>query len=117
MAHTPGPWTAKNLSEHGGYDCMYAGIEIEAGETTIATLDLSNYGQNSCGPLPERTPEAEANAKLIAAAPEMVAEIERLRAFLERIGEIAYAGHADGRETRLEMIERYARNALIGAQE
>lgn len=33
---------------------------------------------------------------------------------LRRILEIAYPGHPDGRETRLEMIARIARAALEG---
>jgi hypothetical protein len=37
---------------------------------------------------------------------------EELRQALRAILEIAYAGHPDGRETRLAMIERYAKAAL-----
>lgn len=34
------------------------------------------------------------------------------REALERILELAYAGHPDGREVRLEMIARYAKAGL-----
>jgi len=37
---------------------------------------------------------------------------EKLRQALRAILEIAYAGHPDGRETRLALIERYAKTAL-----
>jgi hypothetical protein len=40
------------------------------------------------------------------------AEDQRLRSFLERILEISYAGHPDGRESRFTTIERYAKVAL-----
>lgn len=35
-----------------------------------------------------------------------------MRAYLELILELAYSGHPDGREVRLEMIRRYAEAAL-----
>ena len=38
----------------------------------------------------------------------------RLETALKNIQEIAYSGHPDGREARLQMIERYCKEALRG---
>ena len=38
------------------------------------------------------------------------------REALQRILELAYAGHPDGREVRLEMIRRFAEDALAAEQ-
>lgn len=72
---TPGPWSYR-FSEHGGYDCMTDAfrvvVDVGLGRT-IADLDCGSYGQGRCKALTEEVrAAAEANAKLIAAAPELV---------------------------------------------
>lgn len=69
-AHTPGPWKAR-FSESGGYDCMTHAWWVMAGIRTVADLDLGSYGQPRCH-FEFRSPEAEANARLIAAAPTLL---------------------------------------------
>jgi hypothetical protein len=64
MTHTPGPWavdrfTSKKRGEH------YRGIIQESGEFWIANL-------------PAEHEYAEGDANLIAAAPELLAELENL---------------------------------------
>jgi hypothetical protein len=76
MSHTPGPWTLNVFDEHGGYDCMYAGIRVGP-----ASLDGHTYGQRSCQTIPADARERmEADARLIAAAPRL---LEVLRTIVE----------------------------------
>lgn len=81
-AHTPGPWTVE-FAEHGGYDCMTdafcIGARVGGGwPAPIAKLDLSHYGQSqrSREVLPMSRQLAEANARLIAAAPDLLAALK-----------------------------------------
>ena len=64
MGHTPGPWSARQAYEHG------EPVEwvVEAGREVICGL---KYGD------PDKE---EADARLIAAAPEMLAALKRLSA-------------------------------------
>lgn len=63
MSHTPGPWIVK--SEVNGF------LPIGIGNTVIADLNLGNADPA----YPEH--EARANARIIAAAPEMLSALER----------------------------------------
>jgi hypothetical protein len=76
--HTPAPWVAE-FSEMGGYDCMTDAWVVVAGHKRVAVLDLSSYGQAHCVS-GFASPEAEANARLIAAAPDLLAAV---REYLE----------------------------------
>lgn len=80
---TPGPWIATEYNDMGGYDCMTGAIWIEqAGDPrrlSIATLDGGHYGQAHCHPIPaEGLTRMEANARLIAAAPELYAIVQQV---------------------------------------
>jgi len=71
--HTPGPWHV-TYDETGGYDGMTGGYHIAAVEDQrITTVDGADYGQVACQYAP--TPQAEANARLIAAAPDLYAQL------------------------------------------
>jgi len=72
--HTPGPWTVHHFLDNDGMancpqDCGIYEIE-EANETIVGHQRDGNHG--------EAIIEAEANAKLIAAAPDLLAACKRL---------------------------------------
>lgn len=78
-----GPWTAE-FSECGGYDCMtdaWRIYEDDPFRRTIAVVDLGHYGQTSR----DRAlrPGAEKNARLIAAAPELLEALKAASQFLQ----------------------------------
>ena len=75
--HTPGPWKLGEFSETGGYDCMTAG-----GRAGPAYLDGATYGQKTleADMKPDAKARMMADARLIAAAPELLAALERLLA-------------------------------------
>lgn len=71
--HTAGPWVAV-FSENGGYDCMTDSIDIrvdaEGFQPSIVYIDR--------GRDPDATMERDwANARLIAAAPDMLAALRK----------------------------------------
>ena len=68
MAHTPGPWT---IDEDGDTNVM--------GETiAIGILDPQGHRVGEADGRDLSLPEAEANARLIAAAPELLAALVAL---------------------------------------
>ncbi len=74
---TPGPWKAR-FSEAGGYDCMTSGWYVGGGdgmEPVVATIDLCSYGQKRCD-FTFTSPRAEADARLLAAAPDLYAALK-----------------------------------------
>lgn len=105
MSHTPGPWVSR-FSENGGYDCMTDAYHIHAQETPfiVVSVDLGSYGQS------QRTNEisnesrarAEADARLIAAAPEMLDALKGIVGLVQLI---------ESREPELQKNFRY-RDAL-----
>jgi hypothetical protein len=77
--HTPGPWHTE-FNVYGGYDCMTDAWDIkDATDASIVAVDLADYGQ-PYNDRPWRSEVAEANARLIAAAPEL---LEALRILYE----------------------------------
>lgn len=65
---TPGPWIAK-FNEYGGYDCMTDSWDVSAPELRrhVVCIDQGSFGQG-VNKRPFNSPEAEANARFIAAA-------------------------------------------------
>lgn len=87
--HTPGPWTIKH-----GTNIM--GIRWDVGhEGSVATCGGMQSNMVEC------RPESEANARLISAAPDMLAA-------LEKIASGAYANH--------ELAGDIARAAILKAK-
>jgi hypothetical protein len=83
---TPGPWLVDAFNATGGYDCMYGSHDIVTeNDRIVLELDQRHYDQDSCD-FEYRSPEAAANAALIAAlrnaAEELVRDARRL-AYLE----------------------------------
>ncbi len=68
MEHTPGPWKAI-WEEHAGYDCMTSGwcITQEEALRDLVVVDEGDYRDKG---------EAQANARLIAAAPLLLRDLE-----------------------------------------
>jgi hypothetical protein len=74
MSGTPGPWEAGEFREMGGYDCMTAGVR--AGP---ANLDGADYGQQRCIDMePDAQARMMADARLIAAAPELAEALQEV---------------------------------------
>lgn len=87
MGYTQGEWKSR-YNESGGYDCMTDSFDIyvigangKYDKRVIADLDLAYYSQKACEPLLDKS-EAQANAHLIAAAPDMY---EALKAILPMV--------------------------------
>lgn len=73
---TPGPWTAE-FCEFGGYDCMSDAWDIVSGNRVVAVLDLRHYGQEACSDASDALKaKVGANARLMAAAPELLALVK-----------------------------------------
>ena len=71
--YTPGPWKVNDHPQNYGDS-----IETEAGERTVARVEW--FGERP-------TPEAKANARLIAAAPTLLAAAESVEAALRAMAE------------------------------
>lgn len=69
-AHTPGPWEA-TMREWGGDDHWF--IQFEEGEKTVAAMNTPCLMYNN----------AEADARLIAAAPELLAAAKSIFELLQ----------------------------------
>lgn len=87
FAHTPGPWRA-DFGEDRGYDCMtdawhISGLVGGGWPAPIATIDLSHYGQSRrTKDIPEISKRhAEADARLISAAPDLLRAAKVTAAF------------------------------------
>ncbi len=76
MAHTPGPWFARNQRSNQGHDCGWI-IEDKGtgriGWSSRATEKSDLAGFNTSD---DELVEQEANARLIAAAPELLAALK-----------------------------------------
>lgn len=78
-AHTPGPWEWKHpFNWEGSYILLGA-------DGTVVCDDGSAYGEYSREIDPEGDECNQANARLIAAAPELLAALKKISAKLENI--------------------------------
>lgn len=76
MTHTPGPW----FHCHGPYADVRAGDDIWSGQKIANTMfaELKGNGPLARERYERRLAECRANARLIAAAPDMLAALEYL---------------------------------------
>ena len=95
---TPGPWVASVTYNDGGWEDRYQQINISAGAILIASY-RTTYVE-----YPEGDDENAANARLIAAAPEMADE-------LRNIAEAVLLNFADDQEFR-EWAQNRCRSLL-----
>jgi len=72
--HTPGPWVVEDIFEDGGFDiCL--GYPLPGAGNPIPFASVN--GVDEFGDCPKTRKEAKANARLIAAAPDLL-EIARI---------------------------------------
>lgn len=80
VAHTPGPWGFTGGQMHDGNRVVRAGADAQ-GEWIALACDFNRY---------DRDEEADANARLIASAPELLAAskaaLKALRQFVDEAG-------------------------------
>src|SRR5690625_4088729 len=86
---TPGPWAS---TDHGVGEIV---VYDEGTQSCLASLDED--GDSSCA-WPKHystSPEARANANLIAAAPDLYAALEEARGTIQALIDEGYTGHID----------------------
>lgn len=80
--HTPSPWILHEWDSDLGYDCMTGGLAISGSQSGPGEfhvlLDGNNYGQAACDYSWQPTDRMLADAKLIAAAPDLLAALQLL---------------------------------------
>jgi hypothetical protein len=102
--HTPGPWGISQCWGTGGTDC---GFDIEQDESLDyrgAVCHLTDAEHIEGISIAER----DANARLISAAPELLAALEDSRLF--------FAAHADGPGTEAKRLLDQSRAAIAKAR-
>lgn len=75
--HTPGPWRLDHAARGAGFSVVAASPKRAGGGNRICTCRPASYS-------PEAHDEAEANARLIAAAPDLLEELKNLLAAYEQ---------------------------------
>jgi hypothetical protein len=79
--HTPGPW--RYCKSRSGDEAVYGVMELDRADgSRLITVHTGNFFKRGCYS-GEAAAEAEANARLIAAAPELLGELRRIKAALE----------------------------------
>ena len=105
--HTPGPW----FSKREGFSTVY--IEARIGGGMIQEIA-------ACGPTAEGSEQQEANATLIASAPDLLAERDRLKAANAELAEALQKmldAYDDGVTDWEKPYQQAARAALTKARE
>lgn len=90
VEHTPGPWgshpfsnpeSGLEVTSDNGQEWTWWKLCVGSGQTIVATCEANTEIKNEGYPFPRTYDEAEANARLIAAAPEL---LEALQAIIQR---------------------------------
>lgn len=82
MSHTPGPWICEKQSDDAVFTAIGETIAIIGGEACEERVEF--IVGRSCDYGPHGDAQTEANAKLIAAAPEMLSILKRIIAVDDR---------------------------------
>lgn len=107
VAHTPGPWTVNNEN------CTFPGIEADASQQSIVLWGLED---EDCG-VRGRTPEEiEANARLIAAAPDLLEALKAIQILSHEEGDAHNEWDTGDLIESLRSIDRLARAAILRAE-
>ena len=77
-AHTPGPWYADKLQDRGAFNIFPAGA-------TLALLQVAGPAHYGAHPY---ALAAEANARLIAAAPELLAAAQKAESLIPHLDDM-----------------------------
>lgn len=94
--HTPGPWTyylwsgTSSFSEFEGLPSSIA--QHEEGDESASTIEIAEFPPEHCD-LPRE--EQLANARLIAAAPDLLGALEAAKQFIENGIEFGYISMPD----------------------
>ena len=94
LRHTPGPWTAITIDQ--------SKANVRANQDSVATVHLS-LGSPV---LMDRAGEGSANARLVAAAPELVEALQRIVGISWSAGSLAFDDAIDQARALLETIEK-----------
>ena len=110
--HTPGPWTYESDHTHRQFNIRMLGHHIGTKDEAKHICTVNNLPSHV---LANRDPlTAEANARLIASAPELLAALELIDSHLTRC--INFSGVNPELRERLEQQQHNARAALNKAQ-
>ena len=97
MEHTPGPWRlGRGYADYLAIEAYYSDDDAW---WPIATIELDEHGAKP-------TPEQEANARLIEAAPAMYEALEASRSFVQMI--------ADGETETWNMLTQIEKALALG---
>lgn len=103
--HTPGPWT----TDEDDHDALYQNIKIKAGKHhTVCTVWIDD------APVRDFNAEQQANARLIAAAPELLEALKQCRLALEPYDDVKPRDWKTDRE-KLAFAHQAARAAIAKA--
>ena len=103
--HTPGPWA----TDEDDHDAPYQDIKINAGNRfTVCTVWIDD------APVREFNAEQQANARLIAAAPELLEALKQCRLALEPYDDVKPRDWKTDRE-KLAFAHQAARAAIAKA--
>ena len=104
--HTPGPW-APDYAEH---DCPHQDVKIKAGKRGVCRVWMDN------APVEDYNREQRANARLIAAAPELLEALEGLLAKFEDLEELCASEFGAGQVTAEETAAKAVIAKVKGEQ-
>ena len=104
--HTPGPWVSSEVNQLGSP--VVVGFTVTAGRASVAKIAHRLSGFSAAPP----NEAAEANARLIAAAPEL---LDALKAFVEAMAAVNPLDPAD-LPRRMGLLVPAARAAIAKAE-